>query len=74
MKAFVTGATGFLGGRLTQKLLDRGDEVVALDRRTTPLSDLDALRHAMEGCDAVFHLAAVYKVGIPRRERKAMYE
>jgi dihydroflavonol-4-reductase len=28
----------------------------------------------MEGCDAVFHLAAVYKVGIPRSERGAMYE
>jgi dihydroflavonol-4-reductase len=74
MKAFVTGATGFLGGRLTEQLRARGDEVVALDRRTTPLSDQDALRAAMEGCDAVFHLAAVYKVGIPRSERGAMYE
>jgi dihydroflavonol-4-reductase len=73
MKAFVTGATGFLGGRLTQKLLERGDEVVALDRRRTSLSDRDALRDAMQGCDAVFHLAAVYRVGIPRRERAAMY-
>jgi nucleoside-diphosphate-sugar epimerase len=74
MRAFVTGASGFLGGRLTQKLRARGDEVVALDRRTTPLSDRDALRRAMQGCDAVFHLAAVYKVGIPRGERQAMYE
>lgn len=74
MRAFVTGATGFLGGRLTEQLRARGDEVVALDRRTTPLSDQDALRAAMEGCDAVFHLAAVYKVGIPRSERGAMYE
>jgi nucleoside-diphosphate-sugar epimerase len=74
MRAFVTGATGFLGGRLTQKLLERGDEVVALDRRTTSLSDLEALRRALRGCDAVFHLAAVYKVGIARRERAAMYE
>jgi dihydroflavonol-4-reductase len=74
MKAFVTGATGFLGGRLTNALRARGDEVVALDRRTPPLSDREALRRAMEGCDAVFHLAAVYKVGIPRRERAAMWE
>jgi nucleoside-diphosphate-sugar epimerase len=74
MRAFVTGATGFLGGRLTEKLRERGDEVVALDRRTTPLSDRNALRKAMQGCDAVFHLAAVYKVGIPRRERAAMVE
>ena len=74
MRAFVTGATGFVGGRLTQRLRARGDEVVALDRRTTPLTDRDALRRAMDGCDAVFHLAAVYKVGIPRRDRAAMYE
>lgn len=74
MKAFVTGATGFLGGRLTEKLRERGDEVVALDRRTTPLSDRNALRKAMRGCDAVFHLAAVYRVGVPRRERAAMVE
>jgi dihydroflavonol-4-reductase len=74
MRAFVTGATGFLGGRLTTTLRDRGDEVVALDRHTTPLSDRDALRKAMQGCDAVFHLAAVYKVGIPPAERDAMYE
>ena len=84
MKAFVTGATGFLGGRLTQKLRERGDEVVALVRREAELegvdlvhgdlSDRDALRDAMRGCDAVFHVAAMYKVGIPRAERAAMYD
>lgn len=74
MKAFVTGATGFLGGRLTTALRARGDEVVALDRTTTPLSDRNALRKAMQGCDAVFHLAAVYKVGIPANDRAAMDE
>jgi len=30
------------------------------------------LAPAMHGCDAVFHLAAAYKVGIPAREREAM--
>ena len=84
MRAFVTGATGFLGGRLTQQLLDRGDEVVALVRREVDLgaaevvrgdlTDRDVLRAAMRGCDAVFHLAAMYKVGIPRAERDAMFE
>lgn len=74
MRAFVTGATGFLGGRLTEALRARGDEVVALDRSTSPLSDRNALRKAMEGCDAVFHLAAVYKVGVPRSERGRMFE
>jgi len=74
MKAFVTGATGFLGGRLTTALRDRGDEVVPLDRSTTSLADPDSLRRALDGCDAVFHLAAVYKVGVPRSQRDAMYE
>ena len=32
MRAFVTGATGFLGGRLAARLTERGDEVVALVR------------------------------------------
>jgi nucleoside-diphosphate-sugar epimerase len=85
MKAFVTGATGFLGGRLTQKLLERGDEVVALVRRRDvdlggarivhgDLSDVDLLRDAMRGCDAVFHAAARYEVGMPRSEADAMYD
>ena len=77
MKVFVTGATGFLGGRLTQKLLDRGDEVVAVVRHDVvdlggahvvhgDVSNRDALRNGIRGCDAVFHVAARYEVGIPR--------
>jgi 2-alkyl-3-oxoalkanoate reductase len=31
----VTGATGFVGGRIAARLRERGDEVVALGRRTT---------------------------------------
>jgi nucleoside-diphosphate-sugar epimerase len=85
MKVFVTGATGFLGGRLTQKLLDRGDEVVAPVRRDDvdlggahvvhgDVSNRRALRNGIRGCDAVFHVAARYEVGIPRTERDAMFE
>ena len=32
MRAFVTGGTGFIGGRLVQRLRARGDDVVALVR------------------------------------------
>ena len=32
MRAFVTGATGFIGGRLAERLRERGDDVVALVR------------------------------------------
>ena len=89
MRAFVTGGTGFIGGRLVQKLRERGDEVVALvrsaGRASEPaergceivegdLSSTDVIRRGMQGCDAAFHVAAVYKVGIPASEREAMYE
>jgi dihydroflavonol-4-reductase len=87
MKAFVTGATGFIGGHLARKLRGRGDEVVALVRspaKASALSELgvqlvegdlssrDALDSALAGCDSAFHAAAVYKVGIPKSERAAM--
>jgi len=86
VRAFVTGATGFLGGRVAAKLRERGDEVVALVRSATggggleaelvrgDLSDPAAIERALAGCDAVFHLAAVYEIGIPRSKRAAMFE
>ena len=87
MKAFVTGGTGFIGSRVVRRLRERGDEVVALVRspdKATELSELgcelvegdlsseQAIRDGVRGCDAVFHIAAVYKVGIPASEREAM--
>jgi dihydroflavonol-4-reductase len=89
MKAFVTGGTGFIGGKVAEKLRERGDEVVALVRSPSKAGDLEALgcelvegdlsdrarlAEAMKGCDAVFHIAAAYKVGIPTSERPAMRE
>jgi dihydroflavonol-4-reductase len=89
MKVFVTGGTGFIGGRVVAKLRERGDEVVALVRdpaRAAALSeagcelirgdvgDPAALAEAMAGCDAAIHGAAVYEVGIPESERRQMYE
>ena len=89
MKAFVTGGTGFIGERLVKRLRDRGDEVVALVRSREKgekleqmgaslvlgdLSSQDAIRSGVEGCDSAFHVAAVYKVGIPESEHEAMYD
>jgi dihydroflavonol-4-reductase len=89
VKAFVTGATGFIGGHVASKLRGRGDDVVALVRSPAKagrlgelgcelvegdLSDAEAIRRGTAGCDAVFHIGAVYKVGIPDSERAAMYD
>jgi dihydroflavonol-4-reductase len=89
VKAFVTGGTGFIGQRLVHALRERGDEVVALVRSRDrgrklesmgaqlhegDLSDQEALQSAMSGCDAVFHGAAIYKVGIPKSEHEEMYD
>lgn len=89
MKAFVTGGTGFIGQRVVEKLRARGDEVVALVRspgKAAPLlesgatlvegdlSDEQAIRHGTEGADAVFHIGAIYKVGIPKSEHEQLRE
>ena len=89
MRVFVTGGTGFIGGHVARMLRERGDEVRALVRSPDKgaaltelgcelvpgtLSNKDAIRAGMEGCDAAIHGAAVYEVGIPSSEHRAMYE
>ncbi len=84
----MTGATGFIGGRVAEKLRARGDEVVALVRTPSKgaglerigcelvsgdLSDEDAIRTGLKDCDSALHIAADYRVGIPAHERAAMH-
>ena len=38
------------------------------------LTDADAIRRGLEGADACFHGAAIYKVGIPSSEREEMHD
>jgi dihydroflavonol-4-reductase len=89
MKVFLTGGTGFIGGEIARQLRARGDEVACLVRDPEraaelsalgctlvpgDLSDDEAIQAGMAGCDAVIHAAAMYEVGIPARQRPAMYE
>ncbi|MBT5167303.1 MAG: NAD-dependent epimerase/dehydratase family protein [Opitutales bacterium] len=74
-KVLVTGASGFLGGHLIQRLLEQGCSVTGLCRRPQPeletlgvemryvdLADARAVRNTCADMDTVFHTAA--RVGI----------
>ncbi len=89
MKLFLTGGTGFIGGEVARQLRARGDEVACLVRSPEKaakltelgcelvagdLGDETAIREGMRGCDAVVHAAAMYEVGIPAKQRPAMWE
>lgn len=79
--AFVTGATGFIGTRLTKKLIDNGVKVTCLVR---PQSNIEPLKRlgcqlvygdlrdeslslpGIEQCDTLFHAAAMKNAANPK--------
>jgi len=86
LKAFVTGATGFLGSHVARVLADQGAELRLLVRPTSNLKNLEGLKaetatgdlrdaasleKAMAGCDTVFHVAADYRLWV--RDPEEMY-
>jgi len=86
LKAFVTGATGFLGSHVARALADHGAELRLLVRPTSNLKNLEglnaetatgdlrdpvSLEKAMSGCDTVFHVAADYRLWV--RDPDEMY-
>jgi dihydroflavonol-4-reductase len=65
MKVYVTGASGFVGSHLARELRAQGAEV--RDERVE-LGDRLGLKRAVAGCEAVFHVAALYSFEAPARE------
>src|SRR5437764_14139751 len=79
MLAFVTGATGFLASHVARALVDQGANLRLLVRpnsNTKNIDDLNAprvlgdlrdpasLEKGIAGCDAVFHVAADYRLWV----------
>jgi len=75
MRVLVTGGSGFIGSHVVDKLAEHGHEPVIFDLRESPwhepgtvptvigsVTDREALEAALDGCDAVAHLAAVADV------------
>jgi nucleoside-diphosphate-sugar epimerase len=74
VKTLITGATGFLGSHVVERLLQRGDSVRALVRPTSDIAflqslgvelvlgdvtDAPSLSPALRGIDVVYHAAAM---------------
>ena len=76
MKALVTGASGFVGYAVMQRLMAAGVEVKVMLRGAVPtqlerlpieicqgdLNDAASLKQCLQGCDHLFHVAAHYKL------------
>jgi dihydroflavonol-4-reductase len=73
-RVFVTGASGFIGGALATRLLERGDQVVGLARSDAAaqkvaargaevargdLLDEDSIAAGMSGCEVAYHVAGL---------------
>ena len=86
MKAFVTGASGFIGSNLVDELVAQGHRVKALlrpnsderglagagfERVEGDVGDRDKLKAAMADCDWCFHVAASYHLWL--RDYRPMY-
>lgn len=86
MTVLVTGASGFVGAAVARELVRRGTNVRVLLRTASnprnlenlpvtravgDLQDRESLDRALRGCEALFHVAADYRLWVP--DAAAMY-
>lgn len=72
MKIAITGGAGFIGARLAQSLREDRHRIVIIDTvgaKPVDLLDRDAVMAAVEGCDAIYHLAAEHRDDVFPRSR-----
>ena len=86
MRLFLTGATGFVGAHVAQLAAEQGASLRLLVRPTSRLAHLpasadlvtgdlctpEAFAAALQGCDALIHVAADYRLWVP--QPSAMYK
>jgi len=79
MRLFVTGATGFVGSHIASLAAEQGAKLRLLTRTTSNLTHLPkdselvtgdlrepaSFASALQGCDAVLHVAADYRLWVP---------
>jgi uncharacterized protein YbjT (DUF2867 family) len=88
MKVLATGATGFVGPKVANAIVDAGHEVRVLERKPGSwskagircqeavqgdMTDPDSLRRAVEGRDVVVHLVAI-RQGRPEQFQRIMVD
>ena len=83
MKTLITGASGFVGAAVLRELLKKGHKVKALVRKSSVLDNLknldveivqgdlkdrDSLKKCLKDCKYLFHVAADYRLWVPKPE------